>query len=198
MDIYPKDSSGSVNVTTGIPNETTTQLKTNILVKDGETIVIGGLFRDEVDTTRNQVPLLGDIPFLGVLFRGTSDSSVRKEVIILLTPHIIDGPEQTDAKARVADIERKRYGAIRGLQWTQRSRLADDGYAKAVELYSKGDKAAALNQLKWVLELRPTYQEAMQLQEKIVAEIGSADASTTQRIMMERIEAEKSPMWNRL
>ncbi|MDO8302178.1 MAG: hypothetical protein Q7T18_02955, partial [Sedimentisphaerales bacterium] len=197
MDIYPKDSSGSVNKTTGIPNETTTQLKTNILVKDNETIVIGGLFRDEVDTTRNQVPLLGDIPFLGVLFRGTSDSSVRKEVIILLTPHIIDAPDQTDASARMADIERKRYGAIRGLQWTQRSRLADDGYAKAVELYSKGDKAAAMNQLKWVLELRPTYQEAMQLQEKIVAEIGTTDASTTRRIMMEHIEVEKSPMWNR-
>jgi type II secretory pathway component GspD/PulD (secretin) len=197
MDIYPKDSSGSVNKTTGIPNETTTQLKTNILVKDGETIVIGGLFRDQIDTTRNQVPLLGDIPFLGVLFRGTSDSSVRKEVIILLTPHIIDAPNQTDGQARAADIERKRYGAIRGLQWTQRSRLADDGYAKAVELYSKGDKTAAMNQLKGALELRPTYLEAMQLQEKIVAELGSADDSTTRRIMMERIEAEKSPMWNR-
>ena len=197
MDIYPKDSSGSVNKITGIPNETTTQLKTNILVKDGETIVIGGLFRDQIDTTRNQVPLLGDIPFLGVLFRGTSDSSVRKEVIILLTPHIIDAPNQTDGQARAADIERKRYGAIRGLQWTQRSRLADDGYAKAVELYSKGDKTAAMNQLKGALELRPTYLEAMQLQEKIVAELGSADDLTTRRIMMERIEAEKSPMWNR-
>ena len=197
MDIYPKDSSGSVDKITGIPSETTTQLKTNILVKNGETIVIGGLFRDEVDTTRNQVPLLGDIPFLGVLFRGTSDTNKRKEVIVLLTPHIIDAPDQTDAKARVADIERKRYGANRSLQWTQRSRLANDWYAAAVEAYSKGEKQIALNKLKMVLELRPTYQEAMQLQEKIVAEIGTTDASTTRRIMMERIEAEKSPMWNR-
>jgi type IV pilus assembly protein PilQ len=197
MDIYPKDSSGSVDKISGIPNETTTQLKTNILVKNGETIVIGGLFRDEVDTTRNQVPLLGDIPFLGVLFRGTSDTNKRKEVIVLLTPHIIEAPDQTDAKARMADIERKRYGANRSLQWTQRSRLANDWYAAAVESYSKGDKQVALNKLKMVLELRPTYQEAMQLQEKIVAEIGTTDASTTRRIMMERIEAEKSPMWNR-
>lgn len=197
MDIYPKDSSGSVDKISGIPNEQTTQLKTNILVKDGETIVIGGLFRDEVDTKRNQVPLLGDIPFLGVLFRSTSDSNKRKEVIVLLTPHIIEAPNQTDAQARVADIERKRYGANRELQWTQRSRLANDWYAAAVEAYSKGDKQAALNKLKMVLELRPAYQEAMQLQEKIVAEVGSADASTTRRIMMERIETEKSPMWNR-
>ena len=197
MDIYPKDSSGSVDRLSGIPNEQTTQLKTNILVKNGETIVIGGLFRDEVDTTRNQVPLLGDIPFLGVLFRSTSDSNMRKEVIVLLTPHIIEAPNQTDAQERLADIERKRYGANRELQWTQRSRLANDWYAAAVEAYSKGDKQAALNKLKMVLELRPSYQEAMQLQEKIVAEVGSADASTTRRIMMERIQAEKSPMWNR-
>ena len=197
MDIYPKDSSGSVDRLSGIPNEQTTQLKTNILVKNGETIVIGGLFRDEISTTRNQVPVLGDIPFLGVLFRGTSDSNKRKEVIVLLTPHIIEAPNQTDAQARVADIERKRYGANRELQWTQRSRLANDWYAAAVEAYSKGDKQAAMNKLKLVLELRPTYQDAMQLQEKIVAEVGSADASTTRRIMMERIEAENSSVWNR-
>jgi type II secretory pathway component GspD/PulD (secretin) len=197
MDIYPKDSSGSVDRLSGIPNEQTTQLKTNILVKDGETIVIGGLFRDEVDTIRNQVPILGDIPFFGVLFRSTSDSNKRKEVIVLLTPHIIEAPNQTDAQARLADIERKRYGANRELQWTQRSRLANDWYAAAVEAYSKGEKQTALNKLKLVLELRPTYLEAMQLQEKIVAEVGSADASTTRRIMMERIQAEKSPMWNR-
>jgi type IV pilus assembly protein PilQ len=196
MDIYPKDSSGKIDLR-GVPSETTTQMKTNILVKDGETIVIGGLFRDEIDTTRNQVPLLGDIPFVGVLFRGTSDTSIRKEVIILLTPHIIDGPDQTDAKARVADIERKRYGAIRSLQWTQRSRLADDWYAKAVELYSNGDKPAALSQLRCVLELRPGYLEALRLQEKIVAEIGTADVSVTRRIMMERLDAEQVPLWNR-
>jgi type IV pilus assembly protein PilQ len=191
MDIFPKDSTAKLN-SDKVPDEVTTQLKTNVLVKDGETIVIGGLFRDDVITTRTQVPILGDLPFVGVLFRGTNDTSRRQEVIILLTPHIIDNAAQTDAQARVEDIERKRFGAIRGLQWLQRSRLADDWYAAAVESYSKGEKEAALDKLKWVLELRPTYQEAMKLQEKIVAELGSDGISVMRRIMMERIGSEKN------
>jgi len=60
-----------------------------VVVKDGQTIVIGGLFRDSISTTRSQVPVLGDIPIAGVLFRGTKDTVKREEVIIMLTPHIV-------------------------------------------------------------------------------------------------------------
>ena len=88
MEIYPKDSSAELD-SDGVPQETTTELKTNIIVKDGETIVIGGLFRDVITTTRSQVPLLGDLPLIGVAFRGTTDRTQREEVIIMLTPHII-------------------------------------------------------------------------------------------------------------
>ena len=80
MDIYPKDSSGEID-SEGIPQETTAELTTNIMVKDGQTIVIGGLFRDAVTTTRSQVPLLGDLPFVGAAFRSTTDREVRQDGI---------------------------------------------------------------------------------------------------------------------
>src|SRR4030042_2257583 len=78
MDIYPQESTAELNVDK-VPDKTTAEIKTNILVKDGKTIVLGGLFRDVVTTNRSQIPILGDIPFIGALFRGTSDKTQRQE-----------------------------------------------------------------------------------------------------------------------
>ncbi|MHC4256232.1 MAG: type II secretion system protein GspD, partial [Planctomycetota bacterium] len=89
MDIHPKDSTGKL--VDGIPDETAAELVTNIIVKDGQTIVIGGLFRDQITSVKTQIPLLGDIPLLGAVFRGTSDNVVRTEVMVLLTPHSCSG-----------------------------------------------------------------------------------------------------------
>jgi len=59
-------------------------------VKSGETIVIGGLLREEISRTLTKVPILGDIPFIGRAFRHNADAIEERELIIFLTPHIID------------------------------------------------------------------------------------------------------------
>jgi type IV pilus assembly protein PilQ len=196
MDIYPKDSSGELSAD-GIPTETTAELTSNIMVKDGQTIVIGGLFRDAITSSKSQVPFFGDLPLIGPLFRGVSDTSKRQEVIVLLTPHIIEEPEQTDGEARAADISRKRTGAREGLQWSTRSRLAEDSYAKAVEYYLAGKKKAALDKLNWALVARPTYMEALRLKERIIHETAPDNAATIERIMLDVIEREESSKWQR-
>lgn len=196
MDIYPKDSSATLNEQ-GIPNETTAELRTNIIVKDGQTIVIGGLFRDVVSSGRNQVPLLGDLPFVGALFRSTNDTSQREEVIILLTVHIIEEPEQAEGEARAADVSRKRYGARQGLQWISRARLAEDRYARAVQYYADANSLEALYELNTVLELRPNYFEALRLKERIIHETAPDEAARLERIMLETIEREEAPNWRR-
>jgi type IV pilus assembly protein PilQ len=195
MDILPKDSSGVV--ANSLPQETLTMVKSNIMVKDGETIVIGGLFRDSVTTGRTQVPLLGDIPFVGALFRGTTDTTERQEVIVLLTPHIIKEPSQLDGKARAEDISRKRYGAEKELQWIDRARLAEDNYADAVKLYMEGDNEAAMKKLQAALMLRPTYLEAIRLKEKILAEVDPEKAQKLQRIIQDTMEYKDAPNWQR-
>ncbi len=197
MEIYPKDSSAEINSTTEAPDETTTELQTNILVKDGETVVIGGLFRDVVNTTRSQVPILGDIPLVGSLFRGTSDRTERQEVMVLLTPHIIEEPNETEGAARAADVSRKRLGAKDVLQWIDRSRLAEDRYAKAVSLYSQNDSISAMKELNSALNLRPTYLEAIRLKERIIAESSPAEAEKLERIMLEAVESEDTAKWHR-
>jgi len=196
MDIYPQDSSGELD-SEGIPRKTTAELMTNIMVKDGQTIVIGGLFRDAITSTRSQIPLLGDLPLVGAAFRGTTDSTVRQEIIVMITPHIITEPEDTDAEARAADISRKRYGARIGLQWAGRARLAEDRYTEAVRDCLDGDSQAALDKVSSVLELRPTYLEALRLKERIISEAAPDDVATIERIMLDVIEREEANKWLR-
>ncbi len=95
MNIKPEVSSVTSFLTTGnnnqIPVVETSEAETTVMVKDRTTIVIGGLIKDEKLETVKKVPLLGDVPVLGNIFRN-KDSYVRKtEIVIFLTPEIISG-----------------------------------------------------------------------------------------------------------
>jgi len=68
----------------------TQQADNQILVSDGETAVIGGLTVTEVTVTKSGIPFLVDLPILGKLFGFTSQTENRRDLLILITPHIID------------------------------------------------------------------------------------------------------------
>lgn len=90
LELHPEDSDGGIN-DRGLPFEETAEITTNILVRAGQTVVIGGLFREKTIATERKIPLLGDVPWAGALFRSNVDVTVREELVILLTPHVIDG-----------------------------------------------------------------------------------------------------------
>jgi len=196
MDIHPKDSSGSLKAN-NIPDEVSAELVTNIIVRDGQTIVIGGLFRDTVTTNRTQVPVLGDLPLIGGLFRGTADQVKREEVIVLLTPHIVKEPGELAGEDRAADVSRKRAGVRDELQRVGRGWLAEDFYAKAARHYVEGDKKAALQKLMIALRLRPSYLEAIRLKERILKELGPQEAKKIERLLLQRLDEQEAPNWMR-
>jgi len=195
MDIHPKDSSG--NLVEGLPEEISAELVSNIIVKDGQTVVIGGLFRDKVTTNKTQVPLLGNLPIVGALFRGTSDSVERQEVIVLLTPHIIEEPSETEGQKRADDIRRKRFGAKDAMLGIGRSRLAQELYAEAVRCYVEGDHKAAMHNLGMTLTLWPQYLEAIRLKERIIAETDPDEVENLERIMLENVDRQEASKWIR-
>ncbi len=84
--------------------------KTTVMARDGETIVIGGLLRKDVNETHFKVPLLGDIPLLGRLFRKSVESEVDSEVMVFLTPRIL-GPEELK---RISERKTARLAEIMG------------------------------------------------------------------------------------
>ena len=72
-----------------IPTIDTTELMTQVLVGNGETVVLGGVFKNEELVKVEKVPLLGDIPYLGNLFKSTANSRQKTETLIFITPRIL-------------------------------------------------------------------------------------------------------------
>ena len=83
-----KDSVGTIF--SGIPSIDTNNLITQVLVQDGETVVLGGVYESTDTNSRRAVPVLGDIPVLGRLFRSNSRSEKKKELLVFITPRILD------------------------------------------------------------------------------------------------------------
>jgi type IV pilus assembly protein PilQ len=196
MDIYPKDSDGTLK-SNDIPDETTTELRTNVIVKDGETVVIGGLFRDSIVTSKSQVPLLGNLPLLGAAFRGTKDTVSREEVIIMLTPHIIEEPSETGGADRAEDVRMKMDAARHGLQAIDRAKIAENAYARAARYYMEGDIDSAVYNVKVALMMRPTYLEARRLQERIIAETNPEELKRIDSIVEQAIDQQNAANWQR-
>lgn len=101
LEVHPEDSDGGVNAE-GLPFKETAEITTNVIVRSGETVVIGGLFREREQTIDKAVPFLGDLPLLGWLFRSKVQSTVREEIICLMTPRIVDYDEEILADAEGA------------------------------------------------------------------------------------------------
>ncbi len=167
MEIHPEDSTGGLTAA-NLPFKQTTEVTTNVLVRDGHTILIGGLFREVTTTNRGQIPVLGNIPLGGILFRNSNDDTVREEVIILLTVHIVKGePEEKEADRLADDVERFRLGARRGLLFTGRERLAQAHYRWALEHLAKGHVCRAIWDARLALENSPKMLPAIELIETL-------------------------------
>ena len=91
----------------------TRSVKTTVLAKSGETIVIGGLIDEEVNETVDKVPILGDIPYLGALFRSTKSSTEKRNLMIFLRATIIRD-DQT-----MMELSKRKYSLIRQVQLGQ-------------------------------------------------------------------------------
>jgi type IV pilus assembly protein PilQ len=87
-----KDSVGQlVNVQGGgqVPAIDTKNVTTQIAVNNGDTAVIGGIYEETINNNNTKVPFLGDIPVFGNLFKQTSRSSAKTELLIFLTPRVV-------------------------------------------------------------------------------------------------------------
>lgn len=86
-----RDEAGTTQIR--LPEVDTSNAETDVLVQDGRTIIIAGLIKEVTNRSEERLPILGDIPVLGGLFRSTSTAKATKELVIFLTPHIISGGE---------------------------------------------------------------------------------------------------------
>ncbi len=195
MEVHPEDSAGEVKAN-GLPSKSTTEISSNVMVKDGHTIVIGGLFRESSTANRSQVPFLGNLPLIGAAFRSTRDRTVREEVIVLLTPHIVkdDVAMNELSEAELKRVEQLRVGTRRGMMWFGRERLAESAFESAKREMSKDrpNRKTALWHLNCATNLNPKFIEAIEMKQELTGrEVTTADSSSVRhyvrRMMLEDV-----------
>ena len=103
------DGSTHIEGVGDVPNTKSSSLSAEIAVRDGESVILGGIVRNSDNYNKGGVPYLKDIPLLGYLFRSTSDSKKRQESIVLMRPTVLRTPELA---ALQVDIEQKHMPGI--------------------------------------------------------------------------------------
>ncbi len=168
-----------------IPDELTNEITTNVRVHDGETLVLGGLFKENVRKERRQIPYLGDVPILGAAFRGNDDSVERTEIIFLITPTIVKDRVLWAAGQSALDmIETARVGMRSGLlPWSQEAVTANHNQ-DAAQALADGDTAKALYHLDASLRQNPNQPEIIKLRDEAAQ---AAPSRIHERSLMHRI-----------
>jgi type II secretory pathway component GspD/PulD (secretin) len=108
--------------TNKIPIVDSSLAETTVMVKDGVSIIIGGLSRDEKVKNESKVPFLGDIPILGKPFQSKNETTLHTELLILLTPHIVYGDKLVEPGAESAP---KPSGEPPMMSYTDYNSMAD-------------------------------------------------------------------------
>ena len=195
MEVRPEQSDGIIDAETQVPSASTANITTNIVVRDGHTVVIGGLFRDRSERIRNQVPGLGNVPGVGALFRRQNDSMLREEIIVLLTPHIIkDDAVYSEESLKALDrLDAMRVGLRRGLMPWGRERLSEGYYETAMRELAKPNPSSStvLFNLNAATNLNPAFVEAIELKRQVTGKVvSSINSSATHQFVRDVIRKE--------
>ncbi|MDP8298264.1 MAG: secretin N-terminal domain-containing protein [Candidatus Orphnella occulta] len=100
------DDAGTAEIR--LPEIDTSNAETDIMIKDGRTIIIGGLIKESTTESERKYPFLGDIPLFGTLFKSITDVKETKELVVFITPHIITGEEDMIKVTGVEKIRKPR------------------------------------------------------------------------------------------
>ncbi len=186
MEVNPELSQGSID-DRDLPNTTTAQVTTNVMIKDGATIVIGGLIRESVTESTNGVPLLSSLPGVGGIFQNKSDTVTRTELMVLLTPRIVSQSEAaTDGEiARYEQLDRARdfkHSATPAM----RMQMSRTHFEWAQRAFESGDYVRASYHIKQAARLSPNNLEVLRLKKLIDSSVpprswlpGSGSGSST-------------------
>ncbi len=114
LDIYQeisevKEGSTSDALSSGGPTTTKRSAETHVSVQSNQTIVIGGLMQEVETESESKIPVLGDIPLIGGLFRNKRKTKRKTNLLIFLTPHVVDGPEDLQEIYTVKMLQREEF-----------------------------------------------------------------------------------------
>lgn len=168
LEVHPERSSATINKGTGLPSLSTTEVMTNIMVRDGCTVVIGGLISEEALESIDRVPLLSALPLVGVPFRNKAERTKRTELIVLITPHIVTEPDAAiEGAALQAETEDRAAHFRDNLSHVNRHNLTRGHYERAQDYFDQGNLLKARQQIDAALKQNKADLESLRLKAQI-------------------------------
>ena len=128
------------------------EAQTSVVVKNGQTIIIGGLIKDDKTKTTSKIPIVGDIPLLGLLFRSQNTTTEKTELMVFITPTVIYTPEEAEEMTRSQEAKAE-------ISPTPSQEKAKLHYENGMMHYKRGDYGLALSEWEKAQEAKPNYKD---------------------------------------
>lgn len=201
LELAPKVSDVAFRPINGVEGEATVldelvqSLTTDILIPEGHTAVLGGLFREDTNRTRTQVPFLGDLPLVGGLFQGRRDQIQKDEIIFLIKPTIMDDNRlQAMGEAGLQMFDDVRLGSRVGLLPWSRERQTGFLNLEAQNWLAVGDYSMARWCLRRSIGMHPAQPEVIRAMEEITGKpLWNEDQSLLKAYVAGELEAMNEP-----
>lgn len=100
---------GTINPELKAPTKVSRKISTTVVTRDGQTVVLGGLMEDKNESTKQKVPVLGDIPLLGFFFRQTTTSVKKSNLLVFITPHVLNNTTDFETITKRKIEERNKF-----------------------------------------------------------------------------------------
>jgi type IV pilus assembly protein PilQ len=180
LEVHPELSTGAVTVQSGLtlPNKSVTQVTTNVMCRDGNTVVLGGLLREDLKNDTKQLPFLGNVPVLGALFRNRTETVDRSEVIALITPRIVcDTGLHEEAQRLGNEFTQRQDVFFDKMNPLGRRQTAEKYYRLAKAAHAAGDDEVAMKHINQAIHHDPLNRETINLRNEIVTTGGYEEES---------------------
>lgn len=171
MEIHPERSDGKINEV-GLPESRTTEVTSNVMIRDGSTIVVGGLIEEQVNQSQSRIPGLGALPVVGNLFKSKTNDTTRTELIVLITPRVIRDPDaECEGDLSRSENERRHQNFRDKLSPINRHNLARVEYERAARYFEEGDVERAKRHVDEALRHNRNDNDALRLRDQIATAI---------------------------
>lgn len=170
IEVHPELSTGDIVVKAGqaLPDSDITQVTTNVMVRDGCTVILGGLMREELDNTSDQVPFLGNLPVVGAAFRKKDEKTSRHELLVLLTPHIMYEPASCrEGEQAACEFHRRQALAAEKMSPLGKRYVGRKYFRLAQNAWAAGDRTTALRFAEMAVQFDPQNRAAIDLRSDI-------------------------------
>jgi type IV pilus assembly protein PilQ len=187
-EITPNVSNSEKTNNEGYPNVSTRSITTTVRLNDGETLILGGLVKNQETVFNYKIPILGDIPILGIFFKHSGKTRTKSNLVVFITPHIVTDNQHIDLEREIEKydlhdkniIEQKIY---KGVQKISKVLSGSSDETRASDSTSVSDNAISVAPAEKIIDSSSSVQQAtVQPEQKDTINVTDKNRSDTKPV----------------